>query len=127
MDAITILLFKPGFTIMPLKEPQAQQSLFGKYPITIVGIDETLVWKSGISVVESVNHSTKTYDGNRISLLFLLVSLLSQPLFHTADEYLIILNPFATYLTCRRSKNVKNLFVSLLNTVISYDSAGYVS
>lgn len=85
------------------------------------------MWKSGISVVESVNHYTKAYDVNRISLMFMMVSLLSQPLFHTADEYLVILNPFATYLTCRRSKNVKNLFISLLNVVISYDCTGYVS
>lgn len=56
-----------------------------------------------------------------------MIGLLSQPLFHTADEYLIILNPFSTYLTSRRCKNVKNLFISLLNNVISYDCQGYVS
>jgi hypothetical protein len=77
--------------------------------------------------MEAKNHHSKAYDQNRISLLFLLVSLLSQPLFYTPDEYLVILNPFATFLTCRRSRNVKNLFISLLNIVISYDSTGYVS
>ena len=57
----------------------------------------------------------------------LLIVLLSQPLFHAPDEYLVILNPFSTYLTNRRCKNVKNLFVSLVNIIISYDCAGYVS
>lgn len=56
-----------------------------------------------------------------------MISLLSQPLFYTPEEYLVILNPFATYFTSRRSKNVKNLFVSLINIVISYDTTGYVS
>jgi len=59
--------------------------------------------------------------------MFLMVTLLSQPLFHAPDEYLVILNPFATYFTSRRCKNVKNLYVSLINLVVSYDSAGYVS
>ena len=62
-----------------------------------------------------------------MSLMFLLVTILSQPLFHNPDEYLVILNPFATYFTNRRCKNVKNLFVSLVNLVISYDCTGYVS
>lgn len=86
-----------------------------------------MVWKSGISVREAKNHSTNTYNSNRVSLLFLMITLLSQPLFHSPDEYLVILNPFATYFTSRRCKNVKNLYVSLINLVISYDSAGYVS
>ena len=57
----------------------------------------------------------------------LMIILLSQPLFHAPDEYLVILNPFSTYLTNRRCKNVKNLFVSLVNIVVSYDCAGFVS
>jgi hypothetical protein len=62
---------------------------------------------------------------NRLDLLRLLLVILSQPLFHTPDEYLLVLNPFSTYFTNKRSKNVKNLFVSLINQVVSYDSAGY--
>jgi len=90
-------------------------------------IDDDVVWKAGISVNESPNHKISVYDTNRISLLNLMISLLSQPLFYTPEEYLVILNPFATYFTSRRSKNVKNLFVSLINVVISYDTTGYVS
>merc|ERR1712159_69236 len=65
--------------------------------------------------------------GNRVSLLHLLVGLLSQPLFHGPEEYLVILNPFATLLTSRKCKNVKSLFISLLNIVLAYDTRGYVS
>ena len=55
-----------------------------------------------------------------------MIALLSQPLFHAPDKYLVILNPFSTFLTNRRCKNAKNLFMSLLNFVLSYDCAGYV-
>lgn len=51
--------------------------------------------------------------------------ILSQPLYYTADDYLTILNPFSTYFTSKRSKNCKNLFISLLNSVVSYDVGGY--
>ena len=47
MESISILLFKPGFTIAPL--PQGVSS-----NPTI--IDENVVWKSGISVMDAVNH-----------------------------------------------------------------------
>jgi hypothetical protein len=36
-----------------------------------------------------------------------------------------VLNPFSTYFTSRRAKNTKNLFVSLVNTIIAYDCQGY--
>ena len=118
MESISMLLFKPGFTIAPLDDD---------YEPSVSGIDDQLVWKSGISIMEARNHYHSQYDPNRISLIRLMIVLLSQPLFHAPDEYLVILNPFSTYLTNRRCKNVKNLFVSLINFVVSYDCAGYVS
>ena len=118
MESISMLLFKPGFTIAPLEDD---------YEPSVSGIDDQLVWKSGISIMEARNHYHSQYDPNRISLIRLMIVLLSQPLFHAPDEYLVILNPFSTYLTNRRCKNVKNLFVSLVNFVVSYDCAGYVS
>lgn len=63
----------------------------------------------------------------RIALLRLMIIILSQPLYYGPDEYLLVLNPFSTYFTSRRAKNTKNLFVSLVNTIISYDCQGYVS
>lgn len=51
--------------------------------------------------------------------------MLSQPLYYSPEEYLLVLNPFATYFTSSRCKNVKNLFVSLINTILSYDCSGY--
>jgi hypothetical protein len=56
----------------------------------------------------------------------LMIVILSQPLYYGPDEYLLVLNPFSTYFTSRRAKNTKNLFVSLVNTVLSYDCTGYV-
>ena len=77
--------------------------------------------------MDAPNHKVTQFDKNRISLMFLMVVMLSQPLFHSPEEYLVILNPFATYFTNRRCRNVKNLYVSLLNLVINYDCRGYVS
>jgi hypothetical protein len=61
-----------------------------------------------------------------MDLLRLLILVLSQPLYYGPDEYLLVLNPFSTYFTSRRAKNSKNLFVSLVNTVLAYDCNGYV-
>lgn len=116
MESISLLLFKEGFTVAPLPNGTA---------LKYFGIDENLVWKNGISVPACFNHANYQYDKNRISLLRLLVAILSQPLFYTADEYLLVLNPFNTYFSNKRSKNCKNLFVSLVNTIISYDVQGY--
>ena len=113
MEAISILLFKEGFTVQPLAE--------GMRP-DYVGIDENLVWRSGISVPMAANHENYSYDRNRISLLRLAITILSQPLYFSPDDYLLVLNPFSTYFTNKRAKNCKNLFVSLVNTVIAYDA-----
>jgi hypothetical protein len=117
MEAISLLLFKPGFTV---------QSLGGAQP-NLFAIDENLVWRSGVTVLEASNHASREFDQNRSSLLRLMIVMLSQPLFHSPEEYLVILNPFNTFFTNRNCKNVKNLFVSLVNVVISYDCTGYVS
>lgn len=116
MEAVSLLLFKEGFTISPLGEGLSPQYF---------GIDENLVWKNGISVPAAVNHGVFTYDKNRIDLLRLIITILSQPLFYSPDEYLLVLNPFSTYFSNKRSKNCKNLFVSLINVIVSYDVSGY--
>ena len=89
------------------------------------GIDQNLVWRNGISVPDAVNHNAQQYDKNRIDLLRLVITMLSQPLFYAPDEYLLVLNPFSTYFSNKRSKNCKNLFVSLINVICSYDVSGY--
>lgn len=116
MEAISILLFKPGFTIQDIPN--------GLEP-NYFGIDEHLVWKSGITVMEAPNTHVHSYNQVRISLVRLLIVILSQPLFYSPDEYLLVLNPFSTYFTSRRAKNTKNLFVSLVNTILAYDCHGY--
>ena len=68
MEAISLLLFKPGFTVMPLDDD---------YQPSVSGIDDQLVWKSGISIMEARNHYTGQYDPNRIALVRLMIILLS--------------------------------------------------
>jgi hypothetical protein len=68
MEAISLLLFKEGYTIMPLVD-----GITPKY----FGIDENLVWRNGISVPAAVNHHNFTYDKNRIDLLRLVITVLS--------------------------------------------------
>ena len=41
------------------------------------------------------------------------------------EDYLTILNPFCSYFTNKRAPFVKTFFLSLLNTVISYDTVGW--
>ena len=53
MEAISLLLFKPGFTIAPLDDD---------YQPSLTGIDEQLVWKSGITIMEARNHYETQYD-----------------------------------------------------------------
>ena len=48
MEAISLLLFKEGFTIQPMPDGVSAQ---------YYGIDEHMVWRSGISVPAAVNHS----------------------------------------------------------------------
>lgn len=48
MEAISLLLFKEGFTIQPMPDGVSPQ---------YYGIDEHMVWRSGISVPAAVNHS----------------------------------------------------------------------
>lgn len=116
MESISLLLFKPGFSI---------QDIPNGYEPNLYVIDEQLVWKSGITVPEAANNANYNYNVIRIRLLRLLIVILSQPLYYGPDEYLLVLNPFSTYFTSRRAKNTKNLFVSLINTIISYDCQGY--
>ena len=69
MESISLLLFMPGYTIRPLDED---------IPPSVTGIDEQLVWKSGVSIQEASNHYETQFDGNRIALLRLMIVLLSQ-------------------------------------------------
>jgi hypothetical protein len=111
------LFFKPGFTIAPFDNKDQEPSYYG--------IDENVVWRSGFSVIDASNHSRKEFDANRIALLRLTIVVLSQPLYFTPDEYILVLNPYSTFLTNRRTKHIKNLFVSLVNVITSYDCNGY--
>ena len=47
LEAISLLLFKPGFTILDLEEGEE---------VRYFAIDEHAVWRSGISTPEATNH-----------------------------------------------------------------------
>ena len=68
MESISLLLFMPGYTIKPLDED---------IPPSVTGIDEQLVWKSGVSIMDASNHYETQFDGNRIALVRLMIVLLS--------------------------------------------------
>ena len=57
-------------------------------------------------------------------MLNLILILLSQHLYFKTDDYLSILNPFFCYFTNKHAPFVKSFFLSLINTVISYDTVG---
>lgn len=87
-ESILILLFKPGFGIRSLPE--------GSRNTNKRGIDQNVLWANGISTSGDVyNHGYTEFDAVRISLLRLLLVIISQPLYHTSEEYLTILNPFS--------------------------------
>jgi uncharacterized membrane protein len=75
--------------------------------------------------MEAKNDAKREFDPNRIALLRLAIVVLSQPLYYTPDEYILVLNPYSTFLTSRRTAHTKNLFVSLVNVITAYDCAGY--
>ena len=50
MESMSLLFFKEGFTIQPLADGVSHQ---------YYGIDENLVWKSGISVPAAFNHNVQ--------------------------------------------------------------------
>jgi len=65
-------------------------------PLNKRGIDQNALWRNGVSTSGDVyNHFYTNYDTNRIALLRLLLVIVSQPLYHTSEEYLTILNPFS--------------------------------
>ncbi len=68
MEAISLLFFKPGYTVLEVAEGMELQ---------YYGIDEQLVWKSGISIPEAPNHHNQSFNANRIDLMRLLIVVLS--------------------------------------------------
>lgn len=48
MESISLLLFMPGYTIKELDLDEDMNS--------VTGIDEQLVWKSGLAIMEARNH-----------------------------------------------------------------------
>ena len=69
MESIMMLMFKPGFTIKPIKDPEVE--------IKYLGIDDRVIWESGISISIAENSKIRTYDTERAICLRLLLTMLS--------------------------------------------------
>jgi hypothetical protein len=67
MESISILLFKPGFSIQDIPHGY-EPNLYGNniFEFILLAIDEHLVWKSGITVPEASNNANATYNVIRI-------------------------------------------------------------
>ena len=92
------------------------------------GVDQTIIWRKGVATVgdcpQSRYYGNTNLEDNRRIVLRVIQVLLSQCLYYKPEEYLTILNPFCVFFTCKRVPFAKNFFISLLNTVIDYDTHG---
>lgn len=110
------LLFMQNFTICKLNE---EEKLIDPY-----GIDKKLIWTGGLQYDETKQHGERIYDGNRLSILRLMIICLSSQLYSSIHS---CINFFGIYFTCGKSQQNKNLFFSLLNTALGYNWKGYVT
>ena len=131
LESIFCLCFKPGFTINEMKERE-------RLTINPYGIDYKVIWRSGVACENASNTNTRKYDKTRfefvlvislfrIDILKLLIVALSETIYLGTDQYLKRINPFITFATNSKIKHSKNLFFSLLNTMLTYDWKGYVN
>ena len=99
------------------------------YEDDVNGVDPNLVWRKGVSITGEHNNSryagNDNFERNRTQALRLIIVLLSQTVYNKPEEYLTTLNPFCAYFTCKRTPYIKNFYISLLNTVIDYDTVGF--
>lgn len=62
-ESISLLFFKPGFTCAELPTGHEIQYFGNFYEVLkLIGIDEQVVWKSGISIPEAPNHYITSYN-----------------------------------------------------------------
>jgi hypothetical protein len=122
-ESLLALLFKHGYAIK-----LAEGVDHDTFVPDSKGIDSNIVWRKGVSTVGEVPNSRRfgnnLFEAKRKWVLRVIMVLISQPLYYKPEEYKTILNPFCVYFTNKRAPYVKNFFISLLNTVIAYDTKG---
>jgi hypothetical protein len=116
IQSLVNLLFRQEYTIAKLTEEESAT-------LDARGIDAKVIWSGGLQYETTRQHKERKYDRVRIDILRLLLVCLSSHLYHPPKSGV---NYFAAYVTCGKIIHVKNLFFSLLNTVVSYNWRGYV-
>ena len=110
------LLFKQNLTISKLEEDE-------KTNLNPFGIDIKTIWSGGLQYEDTRQAKERKYDSVRCEILYLLLTCLSSQIYAPMGS---TINLFSMYATCGKAQNVKNLFFSLLNTVLSYNWKGFV-
>ncbi len=117
MQGLMNLLFKQGFTVAKLAEEE-------KTNLDPFGIDVKVIWAGGLQYEDTRQRKERVFDRNRVDVLYLILECLGTQIY---EEKRSANNLFAMYAGCGKAQNVKNMFFSLINTVVSYDWRGYVS
>lgn len=117
MEALMLLLFKPGFTVNH-KEGMSNDT-------SKKNLD--FVWKAGCFCApeEVPNNFITAYNTTRISCMKLLLILVSFTMYNTTEDYLCLVNPFCAFLTNKQTKNLETFVISILNIYLKYDPTGY--
>uniref|UniRef100_T1K251 HID1 domain-containing protein n=1 Tax=Tetranychus urticae TaxID=32264 RepID=T1K251_TETUR len=128
--ALCDLLFCPDFTVASL--PSSRNKSSGPFgspdcpPEDLQSIDSCeYIWESGVGFTSPTSSST-TYDKHRTELLRLILTCFSTTMYKTPNEARLTPNRWITFFTSPDNRHALPLFTSLINTVFSYDPAGYL-
>jgi hypothetical protein len=112
-QALVNLLFLQDYSISNLGEQGND--------LDLVGIESKVVWSSGINIKVARQTKIRNYDMNRCNILSLLLMCIGSSAYQpsrTAPNY------FNICLMNTQLNNLKNLFYSLLNTILDYNWQG---
>jgi len=122
-ESLLHLLFKHEYTLKFSDELGGENYVADSH-----NVDQNVIWRKGISTIGDIPqdwyYGNDSYEQERTKVLNLILVLISQHLYFKPEDYLSILNPFCCYFTNKRAPFVKSFFISLMNTVISYDTVG---
>lgn len=114
MNAVMRMLFMPTYTVV------APFSKATETPLSHV--DASLLWRTSLNARLD---TSRQLNLNRIELLKLLISLLSEPLYYQSDQIPPVPSLWRFYLTSPACPFIHNLTYSLLYTGFAFDPLGY--
>jgi len=113
IDCLMELLFIPGFTVASHQEKLQTMEYYT--------LDKALVWSPGVGVKGNLHYTSEKFESNRYTVLKCMIALSSITLYSTIESAVDDLNPMLWLLSSRYTKNLSNLFYSLLNTIVTYN------